>query len=145
MRRLLHYPQLLLLMAICISANAQNDSIFRKVISEQTASTLVTAAIVALGVPIPEDNIAALTTYWSPEFYNYQAWLPQPDKKPLLTFYFGINPWNGDVWDTKNCRLISSPAIVKQQQVIWQHSGLPPEARDPLHHKIPGQCGRIAK
>jgi len=109
-------------------------------VSEKTARGLVRRAIMALGARIPEANLMPLTTYWSPDFYSYQAYLPQPDDKPVLTFYFAVNPWNGEVWDAKNCKRITSPSLEEEQKTIWKRSALPEEARVPLHSRMPAEC-----
>jgi hypothetical protein len=93
---------------------------------------------------IPPSQIDILKSYWPPEFYSYGAHIGQSDDEPLLTFYFDVNPWNGEVWDSKNCKRITSPAIEQEQRVIWKRSGLPEEAGEPLHYKVPGECIDIA-
>jgi hypothetical protein len=115
------------------------------VVKEAEARRLVQEAIVAMGKGIPSGNLKPLTFYWSPEFYHYQAYLPQSDDKPLLTFSFAVNPWNAEVWDTKNCSRLTSPAIEQEQTAIWKRSGLPEAAREPLHYHIPAECIGVAK
>ena len=116
----------------------------RYVVDDATARELVHDAIVASGRSIPESGIQPLVSYWSPEFYSYQAWSPQSGGKPLLTFFFAVNPWNGDVWDVKNCERVTSSAVEAKQSAIWKRSGLPESARDPLHSKVPGECNQVA-
>jgi len=115
------------------------------VVADATARELVHDAMIADGRPMLESGIQPLTSYWSPEFYSYQAWRPQSDGKPLLTFYFAVNPWNGDVWDVKNCERVTSAAVAEKQGAIWKRSGLPESARDPLHNKVPGECSVVSR
>jgi len=111
-------------------------------ISRKTAFKLVQEALATKGLRVPPSQISQMTDYWSPEFFNFESLLGQSGDQPdaALRNYFAVNPWNGDVWDAMECERITSPAIEKMQAVIWKRSGLPEEARQPLHYLHPGTC-----
>jgi len=109
-------------------------------IGERTARKLVEEALVATGKHIPSSQIRPIAFYWSPEFYNFEAVLGQSEGLPALRYAFSVNPWNGEVWSIMECTRVTSPAIEKEQDAIWKRSGLPAEAREPLHEKRPGTC-----
>jgi hypothetical protein len=128
-----------------IAVGALSGATLHHTIGETTARSLVRQALAAMGARVPESNLKPMTSYWSPEFFNYAASLPQDDDRPVLTFYLAVNPWNSEIWDAKNCKRITSPSIEREQQAIWGRSGLPAEAREALHYKVPGECVGIAK
>jgi len=109
-------------------------------VTEQVARKLVEEAIVALGRSIPASQVQPMTSYWSPQFYNFEAVLGQSSGLPALRFYFAVNPWNGDVWNPIGCTLITSSAIEKEQEAIWKQSNFPQQAREALHYQHPGTC-----
>ena len=119
-----------------------------RTISERTARRLVREALVAMGDDWSSAPIEPLKNYWAPEFYSFMAYLPGPEingVSVLQTQYLAVNPWNGDVWDDTECRTITSPVIQKEQESIWSRSGLPSDAREPLHDKSPASCALIEK
>lgn len=61
----------------------------------------------------------------------------------LQTHYLAVNPWTGDVWDAMGCEMITSSALQKEQNFIWKRSGLPADAKLPLHDKSPASCSLI--
>lgn len=116
-----------------------------RTISERTARKLVQEALVALGWPSVHAD--PMKDYWAPEFYSFQAYRSGPVADDgtgvLQSHYLAVNPWTGDVWDTTECRPITSPAIQKEQESIWKRSRLPAEAREALHDKSPASCSLI--
>jgi hypothetical protein len=108
----------------------------------------VQQALVALGEGWPSAQIGPWKFYWAPEFYTFSAWRPNPDVGSdgvgiLLTHYFAVNPWNGDVWEGIECMRITSPAIQKVQKSIWKRSRIPDQARDAIRDKSPADCSNI--
>jgi hypothetical protein len=79
---------------------------------------------------------------WAPEFYTFQAWRPNPGNGPLLTYYFAVNPWTGDVWDAIGCERITSPALEKEQESIFRRAHLSADRQKALSEKSPG-CSEI--
>ncbi len=116
-----------------------------RTISEQTARKLVLEAL-ASGESRQPFHVEPGVDYWAPEFYTFDAWRSDPNLRDgevgvLITRYLSVNPWNGDVWDRIACKRITSPAIEKEQESIWQRSRLPTEAREPLHWRSPCLAG----
>jgi hypothetical protein len=109
-----------------------------RVISETTARELVQDALTALGES-ERFQIDDWAFYWAPEFYTLSAF-EGTGKRGFVIYYFAVNPWTGDVWDALACTQITSPALTKKQESIWARSGLPPDAREPLHDKSPNSC-----
>src|ERR1700719_2857728 len=72
-------------------------------INEKTARKLVELALVVLGRSIPPSQVQPMTSYWAPEFYSFEAVLGQSNGLPALRYYFAVNPWNGEVWNTSEC------------------------------------------
>jgi hypothetical protein len=124
---------------LALSASLSAPALDRK-ISEKTARRLVQEALVALGQPVPPSQVRYRTFYWAPEFYTFEAVLGQTGSRPALTWFFAVNPWNGEVWNSMECSRITSRVIEREQEDIWKRSRLPPEAREPLHYKYPGDC-----
>lgn len=108
-----------------------------RTIGERTALKLVQEALVTLGATGPSVQIRHWPYYWAPEFYTFQAWRPNPGEGPLLTYYFAVNPWTGDVWDAIGCERITSPAIEREQESILKRLGLPRDAQEILQTKSP--------
>lgn len=127
-----------LVLGIALAASAHDRKI-----SEVTARRLVQQALVALGQPVPPSQIRRGMSYWSPEFYTFDAVLGQTAGKPALTWSFDVNPWNGDIWNTIECSRITSPAIEEEQEAIWRRSKFPADAREPLRSKHPGECPQV--
>jgi len=109
-------------------------------INQREARKLVQGALVALGENARLVQIRPWPYYWAPGFYTFQAWLPGPGEgdSVLRPFFFAVNPWSGDVWDAMGCVRITSPAIEKEQELIWRRSRLPNEVRETIRNKAPG-------
>jgi hypothetical protein len=116
-----------------------------RTISERIAHRLVEEALVALGWPSVHAD--PMKDYWAPEFYSFEAYLSGPVADDgtgvLQSHYLAVNTWTGDVWDTTECRQITSAAIQKEQEFIWKRSRLPIGAREALHDKSPASCSLI--
>jgi hypothetical protein len=121
-----------------------------RTIDEQTARSLVEGALPALGESPKWMNIGPWKYYWAPEFYNFSAYRAG-GQGVLVIYYLSVNPWTGDVWDAMACKRITTPEIKKEQDAIWQQSGIPSEARETLSNRPPADCsadtktGRIRK
>jgi hypothetical protein len=118
-----------------------------RIISEGSARKLAQEALVVLGGDWLSANIESYDDYWAPEFYAFMAYYPGPQSADgtgvLQTTYLAVNPWTGDVWDATECRTITSPTILKEQESIWSRSGLPADASVALHDKSPASCSLI--
>ncbi len=110
-----------------------------RTIDEVTARKLVEGALPALGESRTSVQIGPWRYYWAPEFYTFSAWRAG-ERDVLLTYYFAVNPWTGDVWDAMGCKRITTQEIQKEQEAIWKRSGIPSEAREALRNKSPADC-----
>jgi hypothetical protein len=100
----------------------------------------VKEALVAIGENTPSIQIGPWTYLWAPEFFTLSAWRPSEGSGPLVTYYFAVNPWTGDVWDAMGCKRITSPEIQKRQSVIYKRYPLPTEVWESLRERSPAEC-----
>jgi len=109
----------------------------------------VRQALVALGEDWPSAHVEPWKYDWAPEFYTFQSWRPGPVQDDgvsvLQTRYFAVNPWTGDVWDAMGCNRITSPAIQKEQKLIWKRSRLADEVRETLRNRSPAACSDVER
>ena len=111
-----------------------------RAIGPATARRLVRQALIAVNQEAPSVRVEPLRYDYAPEFYAFAATWPNSDGDPLIG-YFAVNPWTGDVWDINACKRISSPALRREQEAIWKHSKLMPEAEKVLHERSPACSG----
>jgi hypothetical protein len=114
-------------------------------ISERTARKLVQEALVTLGENGSSVDIARWKYYWAPEFYTFSAYRHNLKDGLLVTYYFAVNPWTGDVWDAMACKRISSPILEREQESIWKRSQLPDDVRETLQNRSPACSARDRK
>jgi hypothetical protein len=114
-----------------------------RTISERTARKLVEEALVVLGEDPRGVHVEPCAYDWAPEFYTFQAWARKGDESAnvIEVDYLAVNPWTGDVWDAMACKRITSPAMQKEQDRIWQESRLAAEVRQTLRERSPA-CAR---
>jgi hypothetical protein len=110
-----------------------------RTIDEQTARKLIEEALPALGESPTSMQIGPWRYYWAPEFYNFSVYRAG-DKDVLLVYYLSVNPWTGDVWDGMACKRLTTPELQKEQDAIWERSGIPSEAREALSNRSPADC-----
>jgi len=129
-----------LIKAVLILGFNFSASAIERTIDEETAHRLVELALPAVGEARSSIQIGPWRYYWAPEFYTFTAWRHNPAAGLVITYYFAVNPWTGDVWDAMACKRITSPEIQKEQEVIWKRSGIPSEARETIRNKAPADC-----
>ena len=122
---------LILMISVCSSG-------IERTIDEQTARKLVDEALPAIGETHGSVDVGPWRYYWAPEFYNFT--ISHPGKGVLITHYLSVNSWTGDVWDGMACKKLVTPELTKEQEVIWERSGIPSEARSTLSARSPAGC-----
>lgn len=125
------------LVALALGLSMASPAIERT-IDERTARKLVEEALPALGESPRFLQIEPWRYYWAPEFYSFSA--SRAGKGVLIMYYLSVNPWTGDVWDAMACERLTTPALKKEQEAIWQQSGIPSEARETLQNRSPDEC-----
>jgi hypothetical protein len=121
-----------------------------RTIDEQTARHLVEGALQALSEDPKRVSIDIWRYYSAPEFYNFSA-ARAGSQGVLIVHYLSVNSWTGDVWDAMACKRLITPQLKGEQDVIWQQSGIPAEARAEFSNRSPGGCasknssGRVDK
>lgn len=106
-------------------------------ISKGVARKLVREAVLALGESRASIQIGPWDYHLAPEFYTFSAWRHNLADGLLVTYYFAVNPWTGDVWDAMGCKRITSPAMEKAQESISKRSRLPAKGWEALRQKSP--------
>src|SRR5580658_2362179 len=109
-----------------------------RTMSEATARKLVREALAAQGESGPSVQIGPWKYDWAPEFYTFSAWRHNLADGLLVTYYFAVNPWTGDVWDAIGCSRIKSPGLDREQESILKRSHLSADKRKALSEKSPG-------
>jgi len=128
----------LLRLALALGFSAWAPGLERT-IDEAMALKLIDEALPAVGEVRASVQIGPWRYYWAPEFYTFQAWRAG-EGGVLLTYYFAVNPWTGDVWDAMACKRITTREVQKDQEAIWARSGIPSEAREALRERSPADC-----
>jgi len=123
---------------------AKSSGAIERTIEERTARKLVEGALPALGEDPKFMDIRPWRYYWAPEFYSFEAYRGG-GHGVLIIYYLSVNPWTGDVWDATACKRITTPEVKKEQDAIWQKSGIPSEAREALSKKAPAECSVTPK
>src|SRR6266700_3876670 len=111
----------LLLCAMILVGLARVTPAMERMIQEQNARKLVENTLPALGEDPKLMDIRPWRYYWAPEFYSFEAYRGG-SKGVLIIYYISVNPWTGDVWDATACKRITTPAVKKEQDLIWQES-----------------------
>jgi len=135
-----------LLLAL-VFVGASVDSLGGAQIGRATAESLVRAALTAMGETPDSFHVEHWAYNGAPEFYNFQAWRPNPAEgpAPLINYFFSVNRQTGDVWDAMACTRITSSTLSARQSATRARTGLSAEALETLPQKSPNNCQEWGK
>jgi hypothetical protein len=102
------------------------------IVSEETAHALAVSTLTASAQRLSGRRFDREKARHPEGFYWFEVTANVPDDESPLLGYFAVNKTTGDVWDSAQCRKLTSPAIRHFQEQLLQ-SGTISEAE--LHRR----------